>query len=285
MIFDDFDDFNQLPKQNSQQSKTKYKTSLESIFEDKQEEIKKGNLLDIYDIYQIKINENFVSTLRQNKSKKNKETEDCSVKLAIEKSKKSLISDHFISIEMDKQKNRKEKNKPVESILASKSDFDSDKLSIDEFKGEVSFHKKSSKRSFYNKNQISIQENLDINNIAEFEKKIKGLKAKSLNFPTRTRKMKIKKLKSFNMVSDFVKKKERDRLKSFVSLDEMVKQKENLKADEEICEICYKGFEVNDFIVQLRKCDHVFHKNCMDEFVKEQKENQINCVICRTCLN
>ena len=47
MIFDDFDDFDQLPKENSNQSKTKYKTSLESIFEDKQEEIRKGNLLDI----------------------------------------------------------------------------------------------------------------------------------------------------------------------------------------------------------------------------------------------
>ena len=270
MIFDDIDDFDQIAQIPAKQSKPMYKTSLDSFFEEKQNEIENGNFLNIYDVYEIKVNENFIYSLKQSKQCKEQRKQTLI-------RKKSESANHG-SIELD---NQEHKERDIDQA-DPKTNFESDDLSIEEF--QVDEKENFEPNSFRNINQISIQENLEINNIAEFEKK-KMVKAKSLDGHTKPHRIDLRKLKSFDYAFNDQYKVEEDRLKSFVSLDEMVKENERIKADEEICQICYKGFELNDFIAKLKRCEHIFHKNCIDEWIDTQNQSRLSCLLCNTELN
>ena len=278
MIFDNIEDFDQIEQSLSSLHKPVFKTSLHSFFEDKKNEIENGNFLNLYDVYQIKQNENFINNLKHPKQcQKINKSRKQSIELTLEK---RMMNQHCYQNSLN-YIDMKEKTK--ELLLAdSRTNFDSDELSIDEFDGEMP--EEQPKNSFYCKNQISIQENLEIDNVADFDKK-KLNKVKSLNYNFKVRKMDERKLKSFNFVSHHVANVGDDMLNSFVSLDGMVKEQERIKAEEEICMICYKGYDLNDFIVKLRKCDHIFHKECIDDWVKLQNWEKLTCLVCHEDLN
>lgn len=278
MIFDNIEDFDQIEQSLSSLRKPVFKTSLHSFFEDKKNEIEKGNLLNLYDVYQLKPNENFINNLQQPKHcLQRKEARKHSIEL-------SLPGNHSNPHSFQNSLNfPTQKEQTKELLLAdSRTNFNSDALSIDEF--DVEGTEQKPKNSFYCKNQISIQENLEIDNIADFEKK-NFAKAKSLNYSLKVKKVDLRQLKSSDLVSQNVINVGEDNLHSFVSLDGMVKEQERMKAEEEVCKICYKGFDLNDFIVKLRKCGHIFHKDCIDKWVKGQNWKQLTCLVCQEDLN
>mmetsp|Transcript_15801 Transcript_15801/g.36585 ORF Transcript_15801/g.36585 Transcript_15801/m.36585 type:complete len:486 (+) Transcript_15801:114-1571(+) len=56
--------------------------------------------------------------------------------------------------------------------------------------------------------------------------------------------------------------------------------------DEDVCPICLDNFEVGDIVMFSRhnicSCAHVFHKDCLMNWLLEQRENE--CPTCRACL-
>ncbi|CAI8601697.1 unnamed protein product [Vicia faba] len=59
---------------------------------------------------------------------------------------------------------------------------------------------------------------------------------------------------------------------------------EDLKGDgdeEEICSICLVEFEGEDAVSKLRRCKHVFHFNCIEQWLER---SQFSCPLCRSFL-
>jgi len=55
--------------------------------------------------------------------------------------------------------------------------------------------------------------------------------------------------------------------------------------DEDVCPICLDNFEIGDIVIFSRhnhsSCSHVFHEDCLSQWLLEQRENE--CPICRAC--
>ena len=280
MIFDNIEDFGQLDRSAPSLHQPVYKTSLDSFFEDKKKEIAKGNFLDLYDVYQLKPNEAFISNLKQTKENRQYQKENCvrkhSIDLYLNKKEQEQVDERNSTVLLTREEQTKE------LLLAdSRTNFDSDTLSIEEYEGGI--QEQQPKNSFYCKNQISIQDNLEIDNVADFDKK-KPTKAKSLNNNLKVQRRDRRQLKSFDFVTNPVDNKE-DMLNSFVSLDGMVKEEERIKAEEEVCRVCFKDFKLNDFIVRLRRCGHIFHRDCMNDLIQKQDKEGLTCLVCQEELN
>lgn len=60
---------------------------------------------------------------------------------------------------------------------------------------------------------------------------------------------------------------------------------EDLRGDgereEEICSICLVEFEGEDAVSKLGRCGHVFHFNCIEQWLER---NQFSCPLCRSFL-
>jgi hypothetical protein len=50
---------------------------------------------------------------------------------------------------------------------------------------------------------------------------------------------------------------------------------------DEICSICLVEFEGEDAVSKLRRCEHVFHFNCIEQWLER---NQFSCPLCRSLL-
>ncbi len=54
---------------------------------------------------------------------------------------------------------------------------------------------------------------------------------------------------------------------------------------EEKCPICFGDFDDQEITI-LGKCEHVYHKKCMDGWInKNKKETEYTCPLCRECYN
>lgn len=53
------------------------------------------------------------------------------------------------------------------------------------------------------------------------------------------------------------------------------------KDEEEICSICLVEFEGEDAVSKLRKCEHLFHFNCIEQWLER---NKFSCPLCRSFL-
>lgn len=59
----------------------------------------------------------------------------------------------------------------------------------------------------------------------------------------------------------------------------IIKEKETLSQENQVCAICQMDFEKDDPVRQLSLiCTHIFHKDCIDRWMKEQ---QPTCPVCR----
>lgn len=47
-----------------------------------------------------------------------------------------------------------------------------------------------------------------------------------------------------------------------------------------ICPICYEGFQKNEYIRTLPICNHLFHKRCVDKWLRKDHEH-MRCPLCR----
>ncbi|KAJ1436370.1 Zinc finger, RING-type [Sesbania bispinosa] len=56
---------------------------------------------------------------------------------------------------------------------------------------------------------------------------------------------------------------------------------EDEQREEEICSICLVEFEGEDAVSKLGRCGHVFHINCIDQWLDR---NQFSCPLCRSFL-
>lgn len=50
---------------------------------------------------------------------------------------------------------------------------------------------------------------------------------------------------------------------------------------EDICSICLVGYEGEDAVTKLGTCGHVFHLNCIEQWILR---NQFSCPLCRSFL-
>lgn len=62
------------------------------------------------------------------------------------------------------------------------------------------------------------------------------------------------------------------------------KIKENDPILDDKCSICIDNYKINEYKRILGKCNHSFHKKCVDKWFKKNKDN-MNCPICRTNYN
>lgn len=47
------------------------------------------------------------------------------------------------------------------------------------------------------------------------------------------------------------------------------KENENLGNDLDICTICFENIQGKEHKVKLKKCNHIFHKKCLNKYLKE----------------
>ena len=53
----------------------------------------------------------------------------------------------------------------------------------------------------------------------------------------------------------------------------LIKKDDKLIKEEEKCVICLENYKVNEYKREL-KCDHVFHKKCIDKWFKKRSDNK-----------
>lgn len=58
--------------------------------------------------------------------------------------------------------------------------------------------------------------------------------------------------------------------------------------DSDRCVICLESLKINHckknkskYLFVTLLCEHIFHKNCINKYFKEKKDNLITCPICR----
>jgi hypothetical protein len=67
-------------------------------------------------------------------------------------------------------------------------------------------------------------------------------------------------------------------------LPKCLKIKENDPILEETCSICYEKFDTGEYKRILPKCNHFFHKKCIDKWFRNNI-CEMNCPLCRTNYN
>ncbi|KAI3821619.1 hypothetical protein L1987_09188 [Smallanthus sonchifolius] len=55
---------------------------------------------------------------------------------------------------------------------------------------------------------------------------------------------------------------------------------EDLKAKDSLCCVCLGDFEMNEELIQLPSCKHVFHKDCIHHWLQSNS----TCPMCRCCV-
>ncbi|MED6110983.1 hypothetical protein PIB30_048043 [Stylosanthes scabra] len=53
------------------------------------------------------------------------------------------------------------------------------------------------------------------------------------------------------------------------------------ESSEETCSICLVEFEDEDAVSKLRRCSHIFHLSCIEQWIER---NQFSCPLCRSFL-
>ena len=48
------------------------------------------------------------------------------------------------------------------------------------------------------------------------------------------------------------------------------------------CSVCYEALGEGEYVRELPLCKHVFHKKCVDRWMKQDSE-RMSCPLCRTC--
>ncbi|MED6119604.1 hypothetical protein PIB30_013241 [Stylosanthes scabra] len=58
-------------------------------------------------------------------------------------------------------------------------------------------------------------------------------------------------------------------------------REEHEESSEETCSICLVEFEDEDAVSKLRRCNHIFHLSCIEQWIDR---NQFSCPLCRSFL-
>lgn len=292
MIFDDFDNIsgNQITVAPNSQHELEPVTSLDNFIAQREERVKKSDYLHFYDLYQIHINKTYITG--QNAHKVSKTMLGKRQFFANSLKKKKKRSANYLLLLTDKKER---------SIEGNESGLEEDDLSIQEIKGSIS--RTSSDSSVLERNindPISIKSEGEptVENEASIQQKtqvcddphligINKAGFRSLNWSMKALNFKAlwKKAKSANQIYGMcLEEDERIQLESFVSLDEIVKKPKPLRAEDELCSICTKNYVLKDFIAKLCSCNHVFHKKCIDSWIKQSNPEDLRCPLCRSSI-
>lgn len=63
-----------------------------------------------------------------------------------------------------------------------------------------------------------------------------------------------------------------------------IKNMDPLIVNKESCNICFSDYQSGEYKRILNKCQHTFHKKCIDKWLKKNSDN-MTCPICRTNYN
>ena len=284
MIFDDYDNLSENQDTLTPTSKSLKEgvTSLENFHADREEKLKQEDHLHFYDVYQIHINKAYLTTQSPKKRSKMFLGKRPSISNLAKKKKK--CKENFLLLLTDQKKR---------SLDDIESGIEEDNLSIEELK--VSHTHNSGRCELFDSASVKSDGQLTIENEVSIDHKtradetmylIDNNKAgfRSLNRLTNIRdfKSQLKKTRSADdMYKTPVKDKDKVQLESFVSLDEIVNNPTPIKAEDEVCSICTKEYVLKDFIARLKTCNHIFHKNCIDDYIKETEFGYLNCPVCQ----
>lgn len=291
MIFDDYDNFseNQITLTPNSQFKQNCVTSLDNLIVDGGGICNKNDCNVYYDIYQIHVNKSCFQGLIDLKKQKDLLAKRESIIPVPNKKRRS--NNNFFLILTDRKK----------SLEGSESGIELEGISIEEIKGSENIS--SERSSVFEKNlndwssnksklEPSIINQASINNKTFVEEKqplIDNLRMGfySLNLKSNrvVNQLVLKKTKSADHIAGLDMNMQINvHLESFVSLDEIVRKPKSMRAEDEICSICSHNYILKDYIARLCTCNHIFHKKCIDEWIKNSDPGNLRCPLCEPSL-
>lgn len=290
MIFDDYDDLsgNQITLTPNSKKEREPITSLDNFMANKEECLKNDNYSNFYDLYQLHINKTFLKNSNARNCRKSVVKRQSTVSKITKKKK----GGNFLLLLTDK---KEKPNKMTESGV------DYDEVSIKEIKGSISVSSEDSSLlecDFNDSASIKSKKTCSIENEASIDKKTQAentmrpfLHKKtgmfSLNLLTNKQSSNLlfRRTKSADQINNsHMSNEEYVKIESFVSLDEIVRKSKHIKAEDEICSICTKGYNLNDFIARLCVCNHIFHKQCIDLWIKQSDIDDLRCPLCKKAI-
>jgi hypothetical protein len=63
----------------------------------------------------------------------------------------------------------------------------------------------------------------------------------------------------------------------------LIKKEDKLIQNNEVCAICLNNYKTNEYKRELNKCNHIFHKKCIDKWFKNSDNK--SCPLCRINYN
>lgn len=292
MIFDDYDNFsgNQVTLTPNSKMDREAVTSLDNFIVNKEQKIKKSSFLHFYDLYQIHINKNaFTDRDALKRSRKLPNLQGSIFDSAHRKKKTRNVNLLILTA-------GKGKSLSDESIENFNEDF-----SVQEVRGSIGYstrkifdknervdaHSRHSRDSLQSiENEVSIQDNSPKRGPRSASKD-KNQAFRSYNMLKRfSDKLQKRRSKSSDNINDTeIDDQESVHLESFVSLDGLARKQKSIRAEEEICHICMKEYVLKDYIAKMVVCNHIFHKDCIDEHIKQVEYEDIACPLCHNTQN
>ena len=52
--------------------------------------------------------------------------------------------------------------------------------------------------------------------------------------------------------------------------------------EQDSCSICIGDFDVDTRVKQVPRCQHIFHEDCLDEWIHKSRASNIVCPVCRS---
>ena len=318
MIFDDFDN-NDMPNnvplpRKINNTSLKFETSLDNEFLNKDEKFSGGSRKRLFEVFQVQLNERYFQMPNQRKK-------PVELELASPESKAKSGHDNFelrvkefcdaepqcgkLSLELSKECSAKQ---ALMNLEAMKEDtFSSESNSSRDGSQASGSHGKEVPR-------ISIR---DARTIGSF-----GVRRRNISnfFQTKSRNRTLKKrYKKFNLsnaheklvaysiddlrpgclhsgpvlrrimsLENLISRHQRvESLGSLMSLDNLEERdKQRLGASGSFCFLCQKEFALRNFIAKTLTCGHLFHQQCLENWVSHAKHNkkQITCPECEQVL-
>lgn len=289
MIFDDYDNIseNQVTVTPNSQHEHEQITSLDNFMADREERVKKCDFIHFYDLYQIHINKTFTAGPNAQKRSKNILSKRPSLITSAIKKKKRTFN-YLLLLTDKKERDAEENESGIEEDSVSIQNCQYDKCSINSFDDSVTEKNANDEHS-------RTEGEPTLENEASIHEKTHGCKNKKLNefnkggFQSLNWSMKaishnlaLKRSKSTDQIhKKCCKEDDIVQLESFVSLDQIVNKPKPMRAEDQNCAICEHEFVLKDFIARLRTCNHIFHKNCIDNHIKMSSPDNLLCPECR----
>lgn len=243
-------------------------------------DINEGSENQYYIVYQIQINEHFLEKLKyQRKSKPmNEVSKPHTDKIMLDNNK----SNNFELIGLKQEFFRSNKDDISESDSIDDSSDDSSISEFEALKNSVS--KQENNQTI--KTKPSIEGLLQFKNDNTDESLESIIHSQELPNRLTYGNQHLRKIKSLHCLNcKYQNNTNSLQLNSLISLGDINPKRIPTKMEDEICSICLVDYHVNDYIAKLKVCGHVFHKNCIDQWINKPGHKLPNCPVCKSNIN